>query len=79
MPIPRRSSSLRRTSSQLSTSLTTDKSVYQLGQPISLTFTETNVGTTPIEVLVRPPSFNITQNGALVWTSSFPNSLRLAG
>ena len=32
-------------SSQLVTSLTTDQSVYQLGQPIPFTFTETNVGT----------------------------------
>lgn len=58
-------------SSQLSTSLTTDKSVYQLGQPISLTFTETNVGTTPLQVLTGPPSFDVTQNGVPVWTPTF--------
>jgi hypothetical protein len=57
-------------SSQLTTSLTTDQSVYQLGQPINLTFTETNNGTTPLQVLTGPASFNITQNGAVVWTSN---------
>jgi hypothetical protein len=61
-------------SSQLATSLTTDKPVYQLGQPIGLTFTETNVGATPIQVLVGPASFDITQNGAQVWSISFSSS-----
>ena len=44
----------------LATSLTTDQSVYQLGQPIQLTFTETNVGTTPVQVLEGPSSFDVT-------------------
>ena len=39
---------------ELATSVTTDQSVYQLGQPIQLTFTETNVGTTPVQVSKGP-------------------------
>ena len=61
-------------SSQLSTSLTTDQAVYQLGQPIQLTFTQTNVGTTPIKVLVGPTSFDVTRTGAEIWNSSFPTA-----
>ena len=52
---------------QLSTSLATDKSVYQLGQPIMLNFTETNVGTAPIQVVEGPSGFVITQNSQEVW------------
>ena len=54
---------------ELATSVTTDQSVYQLGQPIQLTFTETNVGTTPVQVSQGPSSFNITQNGTQIWNS----------
>jgi hypothetical protein len=59
--------------SVLQTSVTTDQSVYQLGQPIQLTFTETNVGTTPVQVWEGPSSFNVTQNGAEVWNSLVPD------
>jgi hypothetical protein len=60
------------TSTQLSTSLTTDQSVYHLGQPVTLNFSETNVGTVPIKVMTGPVSFTITQNGTQVWTSIPP-------
>lgn len=59
--------------SVLSTSLTTDQSVYQLGQPIQLTFTETNVGTIPVQVWEGPSSFNVTQNGTEIWNSLVPD------
>ncbi len=62
-------------SSQLSTSVTTDKPVYQLGQPIQLSFTETNVGTTPIQVLIGPTSFNVMQTGAEIWSSIAPGGI----
>jgi hypothetical protein len=58
----------------LATSVTTDQSVYQLGQPISLNFTETNVGTTPVQVLEGLSSFDIKQNGAEIWNSFFPST-----
>ena len=58
----------------LSTSLTTDQSVYQLGKPIQLTFTETNVGTTPVQVQEGPSSFDVRQNGNAVWNSLYPDS-----
>jgi hypothetical protein len=59
--------------SVLQTSVTTDQSTYQLGQPIQLNFTETNVGTTPLEVWEGPSTFNITQNGTQVWNSLVPD------
>jgi hypothetical protein len=59
--------------SVLQTSLTTDQSVYQLGQPIQITFTETNVGTTPVQVWEGPSSFNVTQNGTQIWNSLVPD------
>jgi hypothetical protein len=61
-------------SSQLTTSLTANQAVYQLGELIQLNFTETNTGSSPIQVLTGPPSFDITQNGAIVWTSSEPSN-----
>ena len=61
-------------SPQLSTSLTTNQSVYQLGQPVQLTFTETNSGTTPMQVLVGPAAFDITQNGGQIWSSTDPDT-----
>jgi hypothetical protein len=57
-------------SGQLSTSLTTDKSIYQLGQPVTLNFTETNIGTAPIQVVEGPSDFVITQNGQVVWKTA---------
>ena len=53
--------------------MTTDQSVYQLGQPIQLAFTETNVGTTPIQVWEGPTGFDVTQNGTEVWNSLVPD------
>ncbi len=58
----------------LATSLTTDQSVYQLGQPIQLRFTETNVGATAIQVLEGLSSFDIKQDGNEVWNSLFPDN-----
>ena len=51
----------------LVTSVTTDQTSYQAGQPVTMTFTETNVGDQPIAVLTGSTEFDITQNG----TSSF--------
>ena len=53
--------------------MTADQSVYQLGQPIRFSFTETNVGTTPVQVWEGPSSFNVTQNGTEVWNSLVPD------
>ncbi len=57
------------TASQLATSLTTDQSVYQLGAPIQMTFTQTNVGTQPIQVLVGTTAFEVQQDGTEIWGS----------
>ncbi len=59
----------------LNTSLTTDQSVYQLGQPIQLKFTETNTGNQPIAVLTGPNAFEITSNGTSVWESTDTDEL----
>ena len=58
----------------LTTSLTTDRSVYLLGQPIQLTFTETNVGTTTVQVMEGPSSFDVKQSGHEVWNSLYPDT-----
>jgi hypothetical protein len=39
--------------------LTTDQSVYQVGQPIQITFTETNTGTQPATVSLSPTDFTV--------------------
>lgn len=45
----------------LSYSLTTDQSVYQLGQPIEMSFTESNTSDQPVTVsLGQPAGFSIT-------------------
>jgi hypothetical protein len=66
-------------SSVLQTSVTTNQSVYQLGQPIQITFTETNLGMVPIQVWEGPSSFDVAQNGTGVWSSlvadNYPNQV----
>ncbi len=55
------------------TSITTDQSVYQAGQPVTMTFTETNEGDQPIAVVTGATSIQVTQNGNLV--QGFPFSV----
>jgi hypothetical protein len=55
--------------SSLAYSLTTDQSVYQVGQPIEMTFTETNTGDQPVTVSVSPTDFSVSQNNAVIWQS----------
>jgi len=52
--------------------LTTNQSVYQPGQPIELTFTETNTSSQPVTVAEGPSidGFDVTQNGKPVWQSN---------
>ena len=59
--------------SALSASLTTDQTVYQVGQPIQMTFTETNTSNQPINVDEGPSidGFDVTHNGAPVWESNW--------
>jgi hypothetical protein len=58
-------------SSALKVSLTTDRSVYQPGQVVKITLTETNTSNHPINVAVGPgvDLFTITHNGKVVWRS----------
>ncbi len=51
--------------SSLAYSLTTDKSTYQVGQPVQLTFTETNTSTKPVTVTDGPSidGFTVTGRG----------------
>jgi len=58
--------------SSLSTSLTTNQSVYLPGQPIQMTFTETNTSRQPVTVDNGPSidGFDVTQNGKPVWESN---------
>jgi hypothetical protein len=54
-------------------SLTTDQSTYQVGQPIQMTFTETNTGDQPVTVAVSPTDFSVTVNGLSIWESNPEN------
>ncbi len=54
----------------LVTSVATDHSTYETGQPVNLTFTETNNGDQPVAVVVGSTDFQITrQDGTTVWSS----------
>jgi hypothetical protein len=50
--------------SGLTYSLTTGQSSYQIGQPINMTFTETNTGDQPVTVEVSPTDFAAAPAGA---------------
>ena len=63
--------------SPITYSLTSDQSVYQVGQPIQLSFTETNPSSSAVSVTVDPPNFGITQDGNSVWVSN--NSAAVPG
>ncbi len=58
-------------------SLTTDHSVYQAGQPIEITFTETNTGTQPVTVSLSPTDFTVAAQSPVfdgpVWESNPEN------
>ncbi len=56
----------------LAVSLTTDHSSYNLGQPVNITLTETNISSHDVTVEFGPSidGFSITQNGDTVWTSN---------
>jgi hypothetical protein len=58
--------------SGLSASLTTDKSVYHVGEPIKLVYAETNTSDQPTQIAVGPSSdgFNVTEFGVPVWQSN---------
>ena len=58
--------------SDLTISLTTDKPVYQPGQPIQFTFTETNNSNHPVNTGDGPSvdGFLVSENGPLVWQSN---------
>ena len=51
-------------------SLTTDQPNYQVGQPIEMTFTETNTGDQPVTVAVSPRGLS---------PSQWPTGARLPG
>ncbi|MGO9468870.1 MAG: BsuPI-related putative proteinase inhibitor [Isosphaeraceae bacterium] len=56
--------------SAVSYSLTTDKSVYQAGDTIQFTFTETNTGSEPVNVMVAPADFTVTEGSTVIWQSN---------
>ncbi len=58
--------------SAMSATVTTNQSVYQPGQPIQMTFTETNISNAPVKVVYGPSNdgFNVTENGNLIWQSN---------
>jgi hypothetical protein len=56
----------------LSMSLSLDKSNYSLGSPVNMTFTDTNVSSSPVKVLVGPSidGFIVSKNGTRIWRSN---------
>ena len=58
-------------------SLRTDHSVYQAGQPIQITFSETNTGTQPVTVSVSPTDFTVSEQSPVfnssLWESNPKN------
>jgi hypothetical protein len=54
----------------LTATVATDQLVYTTGQPVGMTFTETNNGAQPLAVLTGPTEFEVTQNGTSVWNQS---------
>jgi hypothetical protein len=60
----------------LVTKISTDQLVYDVGQPVTMTFTETNNGVQPIAVVTGPSEFAVTQNGTSVWDMSAANGVK---
>jgi hypothetical protein len=58
--------------SALAYSLTTNQSTYEVGQPINFTFTETNTGTSPVNIAIGPVNsgFDVVHDGVTVWASN---------
>ena len=52
-------------SGTLVSSITTDQSAYQVGQTVTMTFTETNQGTQPIFVPTGPNGFDFQSGGSI--------------
>ena len=59
-------------SSALSYHLMTNQSTYTEGQPVHMTFTETNTSTKPVSIAIGPSNtgFDVKENGMLVWVSN---------
>jgi hypothetical protein len=57
---------------QVSLTLTTDRSVYQVGQPVNMTLTEKNIGKGDILISDGPSvnGFFVTQSGQTIWRSN---------
>jgi hypothetical protein len=54
----------------LTSTITTDRAVYDAGGPAIFTFTETNTGNQPVVVLTGPAAFEVTSNGTVLWASA---------
>jgi len=56
----------------LSETLSVDQSHYSLGSPVHMTFTETNVSSSPVKVTTGPSidGFFISKNGTRIWQSN---------
>ena len=62
--------------SGISYTLTTDQSAYQVGQPIEITFTETNTGDQPVAISLSPTDFSVSQYAGVIWESNPENDGR---
>ena len=59
--------------SGISYTLTTDQATYQVGQPIQITFTETNTGDQPVTVSLSPTDFSVSEHASVIWESNPEN------
>ena len=64
------------TQDNLVTSVTTDQPVYNAGQPVNMTFTETNEGTQPVPIIIGSPEFQVMQNGTVIWETPWDSRTR---
>jgi hypothetical protein len=58
--------------SGLTYSLTTNQSVYQVGQTVQMTFSETNTSGAPLTIGFMEPGFVVRQNGTVVFSEIIP-------
>ena len=67
-----------RITNPITSGLTTDKQVYQPGEPIQATFTEVNTASQPITTFFSWPfaEFDAYQNGKPLWINAYPQVIK---
>ena len=66
---PQAASATFEIASPITYAVSTDKSTYQVGEPIQLSFTETNPSMSTVAITVVPPSFDVFRGMNSIWVS----------